>query len=336
MIQYDQNLGPTPDARQVGKPVSAKELELLHFRCSKVVHLDFWGAKVNIWVGTKEEADDWRVFYRYFVASSAAKSDFDLFLDVDKADGGNFLRSIFGKDGLPKKMILRGPGPSAQVLAQFERWSTVATPLPPFRFPPLNNKLAVINAGSVQSAQGQGILFVAPPYQGKSTLVNAIVERGGSPLADNISVLDINTTKILPYLTPSGVREETIDHLSPARKAIDSMDRPFRTISEVTGPVYLLHFDTLFPEAKAPVPTPLTDIIFLSNERGQLGELFSFDSIPEDLALRGLRRYRIDTNINEDIWEQKIMGKLHNCRFRVLRFDLINCNLDDVIDGILS
>lgn len=329
-------LGPLPDAVDVGRLVSQQEMKPRRRRCRFPVRLGFWGSRMCLWVRSVEEARDWETFYKYFLDSAESEPHFELFLEVEGEVEENFLLSIFRKDGLRKAIVLCRSGFPDQVCSRFERWSSVPSPIPPFRFPPLNRKVWVLNAGSVRTADGRGILFIGPPYQGKSTMVSLVVDRGGTPLSDNISVLNLNRASILPYLTPSGVREETVDRLPSARAAIRRMERPFSTVSEVTGLVHLLHFDELFSNLAAPQETALSDVIFLRNDRGGLGTKFSLRSVPVELALRGLRQHRVTTGLDEESWHHSMASALKEVRMSALNFDLAACNLNEVIDDILA
>lgn len=237
-------------------------------RAVEEVALNFYGLPVSLHVNSAREATQWRYFFKYFLADAPAPHpDYRIWLGLD-GDDGSFIESIHRKDNATKYLCIETGGIFA-LWSRFSHWSGAPSPLPPFNFTPLNRRLLQFSASAV-GIGGRAILFLAPPYQGKSTLANAWIARGASPLADNVAVYDASAALVVPYLTPTGIREETVGRLDGLGRAVAGLGEDRITVSEVTGRVYLLHFDEIM-RFDEPAPAPCGLCVYPVNRRGELG-----------------------------------------------------------------
>lgn len=301
-------------------------------RCLYALDLEFFGVSVRLHVRTAHEAEQWRYFYRYHLGGPRQPAVELYFEVVERAD--SFIESIFRKDYSTKAMYVR-VAEGLLLWARFDRWSSVPSPLPPFTMSPLNSLVWALNASAVQTPCGHGMLFVAAPYQGKSTLVNAIVRQGGAPLADNVTVLSTSEPVIHPHLTPTGVREETIPKLPGLSAAVAEMCMPFVTVSEVTGKVYLLHFDEIMSFSR-PSSTRAADIVFVENHRHLLGRAFKLDPLDARAATALLDTHRVDTGLDRQRASALLRALCEATRVQTLRFDLPGCELEEVVQALLA
>ncbi|GEM_PF-6360436 len=309
----------------------AGQLIALRARLPRTVDLDFFGVSTRIWVASDLEVEQWEHFYKYFICDGTEPS-VEVFLEVESAPGSSFIESIFRKDFTQKAIWVFERG-RLQLWSRFDRWSSVATPLPPFMFPPLSTELTILGASSVIAPDSRNaIAFLAPPYQGKSTLMNAIVQRGGRPLADNITVLRPRTNEILPYLTPTGIRAETVKMLPHLEKIIADLPEHWITVSEVTGTVYLLHVDEIY-DFKPPEPArPALFIFPLDDREGESTDHKLTQLTPAEIRRR-LQAQRVGLTRSPLSALDDLADKVGGFE---LRYSLLRSNLDMVIDDILG
>lgn len=183
----------------------------------------------------------------------------------------------------------------------------------------------------MRTRNDKGYIFVAPPYQGKSTVANALIQKGGAPLSDNVTMIECNTGRILPYLTPTGIREETLKKIPGLKEAVSRMQMPFITVSEVTGPVYLMHFDEI--QACAPSkPTAPTNIVLLSDVGASMHGDYRFDILDTHIARTKLKPLIVDTCIPESEITRNLDTLLERVEVSQLSYDLANCNLTEMLD----
>ena len=195
----------------------------------------------------------------------------------------------------------------------------------------------VLESGAVTLPNGNGgILFLAPPYQGKSTLTNGVIVRGGRPLSDNLVVVNTDDGKLQPYLTPSGIRHETIRHLMGVEGAVHNIRPEWITVSEVTGPVYLLHFDLLHASFQLPEATAPVLLVFPKNVRGSgmAGPVMRALSRSEAWEWADARRVR--NTESDDLQQMTLRRMVNECPSVELVFDLVACDFDRVIESILA
>jgi len=315
--------------RRVDQPED--QLARLRRRLPVCVDLEFFGVPTRIRVGSEQESRQWKHFYKNFPAAQA-EAAVEVYLEVEGRPSESFIRSIFRKDFVPKAIWVHERG-QLLLWSRFDRWSSVATPLPPFMFPPLRDTLTLFSASAVIAPEcRRGVVFLAPPYQGKSTLMNMIVRRGGSPLADNITVTRNGGRELLPYLTPTGIREETLQQLPHLAHALTSLSDDWITVSEVTGRVYLAHVDELH-EFEPPVTCEPALLVFPRDDRdGDGGDHRLTSIVPSDLRQR-LEEQRIGLT-------RAPMSELDALAQRTpaveLRYSLLRSNLERVVDDILE
>lgn len=310
------------------------QIVALRARLPKAIDLDFFGAATRVWVASEREVEQWKHFYKYFSSSGEATPVIEVYLDVEGAPGSSFIESIFRKDYTQKAIWVHELAAERLLLwSRFDKWSSVATPLPPFMFPPLTDQLTILGASSVIAPSSRdAIAFIAPPYQGKSTLMNAIVERGGRPLADNITVLRPSTNEVLPYLTPTGIRAETVKLLPHLEEVVAKLPEHWVTVSEVTGTVYLLHVDEIY-EFDEPEPARPAMFVFPIDDREGEGSEFTLTKLSEDELRKRLQAQRIGLTRAPLSGLAKLAGEVVGYE---LRYSLLRSDLSEVIDTILA
>lgn len=310
------------------------ELVALRARLPKIVDLDFFGAPTRLHLASEREAEQWRHFYKYFVSSEERSPIIEVYLDVEGSPGASFIESIFRKDYTQKAIwVHECQREQLQLWSRFDAWSSVATPLPPFMFPPLTDELTILGASSVIAPNSRdAIAFLAPPYQGKSTLMNAIVERGGRPLADNITIVRPGTNEVLPYLTPTGIRAETVELLPHLKDVVAKLPDHWVTVSEVTGTVYLLHVDEIY-EFDAPEPAKPAMFVFPVDDREGEGSEFELVPLGQDELRERLEAQRIALTRAPKSVLAELAAEVPGYE---LRYSLLRSELSEVIDTILA
>jgi hypothetical protein len=81
-------------------------------------------------------------------------------------------------------------------------------------------------------------------------------------MADHLIVCDLESGRILLYLTPIGIRGEGLRRWSDALKQAETRE----TVSEVTGKVVLVDVESLVPGSSWSTPLPPKGVVVLSNE----------------------------------------------------------------------
>jgi len=307
--------------------LSRSEAAEVRSRCRFPVDLNFFGMPVRLHVTSAYEADQWLYFYKHHLGA-AATPEIEVFFEV-VGQSESFIESIFRKNYSSKAMYV-SRGDAMYLWAEFDTWSSVPSPLPPYTTAPLNERVWALNASAVRTAKGQGCVFVAPPYQGKSTLANAVIREGGAPLSDNVTMLDRAEGTILPYLTPTGIREETLKKLPGLPEAVARMKMPFVTVSEVTGPVYLLHFDEI-QECAASVPTEPAMVVLLRDVGEAMRGSYRLDELSAEAARRELTPLIVDTCISDADARNNLSVLLEKARVCQLTYDLANCDIAAVV-----
>lgn len=297
--------------------------------------LDFYGVKTSINANSKKEYNQWAYFFKYFLSSNSNEnSEFSVWFDIDD-NNDSFIESIYKKDFKLKTIYILYKNRFI-LWAKFHYWSRVKTPIPPFNFQPLNKYLMILNASSVKPADLEGaILFIGPPYQGKSTLVNYFIRKGGSPLADNLTVIDTNKLVVLPYLTPSGIREETIKLNLGIQNAISKVPDDRITISEVTGKVYLLHFDEMY-NFNIPNQTKIHLVVLLNNLFEEYGKSYQFEQISFENVKQLFIDFKVENGLDDTTILRTIKELALNKKAYILNYDLKSCNLQNIYNSIFE
>lgn len=117
------------------------------------------------------------------------------------------------------------------------------------RFIEVRSDLLWIHAGAV-SFGGQGIVLVGPSGQGKSTIVEELLDWGCSYLSDEIAPIDPVTASVLPFPVSPWKRAPTQNYLPPER------------LHELTKvQVHLL------PRSVSQAPVPIGRLYFVDHNR---------------------------------------------------------------------
>lgn len=201
-----------------------------------MIRLDFFGCAIVVRCTGSDDAD-LRFFFGPHVQPDGAAE-----LELELAPG--FFGSLLAKDNAPKSFTLRGSDGSVLDHREFLDWSSVPSPLPPFRL--LVRRICVVQA-TVLSRDDVLLALVGTPYSGKTSLGIELAGRGWRFVSDQLLVIDRASGDVLPYCVPVGLRGTT---LAAARRAGRIHGETRSTISEVSGEVVLVRPETL----SAPVP----------------------------------------------------------------------------------
>lgn len=300
-------------------------------RAVEEVALTFYGLPVSLHVNSAREAMQWRYFFKHFLADAPAPHPvYRMWLGLDDGDG-SFIESIHRKDHATKYLCIETGGVFA-LWSRFSHWSGTPSPLPPFNFTPLNRRLLQFSASAV-GIGGRAILFLAPPYQGKSTLANAWIARGASPLADNVTVYDMSASMVVPYLTPTGIREETVGRLDGLGSAVSGLGEDRITVSEVTGRVYLLHFDEIM-RFDTPTPAPCALCVYPVNRRGAMGADRRMRVLTTAGQAERLAAFCIDNGMPAAVRAAVLDRLAHDVPGVEIEYDLLHADLDALLDGL--
>jgi hypothetical protein len=195
--------------------------------------LDFFGCRMSV-RGTESDDADLRFFFGPHVRPD---DETDLVLDL-RAPGG-FFRSLLAKDHQPKSFTLRRSDGTVLDHREFADWSSVPSPLPPFRL--LANRICVVQATVLH--RGAALLaLVGTPYSGKTSLGLELAGRGWTFVSDQLLVVERASGDVLPYCVPVGLRGAT---LAAARRTGRITGETRSTISEVSGEVVLVRPESL-------------------------------------------------------------------------------------------
>lgn len=187
--------------------------------------LDFFGTVVRVRC-TPADADDLDFFFGPHRAAPGARARFRVELSAGE---GGFLRSLLAKDDAPKSFRLSvEPGGRLIEERHFTRWSSVPSPLPPFRA--MREEVAAVQA-TVLERDGCCLAFHGEPHSGKTSLGLALLARGWALVSDQLLVVERATGAVRPYLTPTGVRGRTLAALREGALAGLELRRSFCTVS---------------------------------------------------------------------------------------------------------
>ncbi|NOR61597.1 MAG: hypothetical protein GQ535_03765 [Rhodobacteraceae bacterium] len=228
-----------------------QQLSKLQSLCSVPLALNFFGHNCIAWL-SPQDLDSAEFIFRHHIGTYAAEMKTHVLLYAE----GGFFRSLFAKD-LRLKTVIGIPtdGTDPVFHHNFRGWSGVPSVLPPFFTKDLKDRFTVAS-GSVLSLPGQnkGWILQGKNYSGKSSLAMALCQRGFGLVSDHLVIQDRNTNWCAGYRSPIGLRH----HNYAAFKSRENIDKiTFReTVSEVTGPVALVHVEDLL---LCPAPPQMCD-----------------------------------------------------------------------------
>ncbi|MFF9147300.1 hypothetical protein ACF1BN_20830 [Streptomyces sp. NPDC014861] len=187
--------------------------------------LDFFGTVVRVRC-TPTDATDLDFFFGPHRAEPGARPRYRVELHAGEH---GFLRSLLAKDDAPKSFRLSSePGGELIEERRFTRWSSVPSPLPPFRA--MSEDVAVVQA-TVLEREGCCLAFHGDPHSGKTSLGLALLARGWALASDQLLVVERATGAARPYLTPTGVRGRTLAAMREGSLAGLEQRRSFCTVS---------------------------------------------------------------------------------------------------------
>src|SRR5207302_1525803 len=115
-------------------------------------------------------------------------------------------------------------------------------------------------AGHHRAPDGATWCIVGPNYVGKTAATLALLERGFGLLSEHLLVLRRDDGRAERYLSPFGLRRQTLAALEKAGR-LRGLDQR-ATVSDVTGRVVLVQPDALFPGCGAE-PAPVDGMVAL-------------------------------------------------------------------------
>ena len=198
---------------------------------------DFFGAKVRVRVRHVDH-EDLRFFYGHFMdVVEGGPTDLTVELECSDWPARGFFASLLAKDGLRKTIrILSGDRCELVDERTFTGWSDAPSPLPPFAYSPLADRLAVTPAAVVRTPAGRVIMLTGPHYVGKTATALAICDRGGRLVSDSTAVFDVESGRALAFESPLGFRRAS---LLTRISLLDATDHRL-TVSPDTGLVGLV------------------------------------------------------------------------------------------------
>ncbi|MBY8882034.1 hypothetical protein [Actinacidiphila acidipaludis] len=217
---------------------------------------DFFGTVVRVRC-TPADATDLDFFFGPHRAEAGTRPRYRV--ELSAGDGG-FLRSLLAKDDAPKSFRLSAEA-DGEVIEErrFTRWSSVPSPLPPFRV--LREDFAAVQA-TVLERGGRCLALHGAPHSGKTSLGLALLARGWALASDQLLVVERATGAARPYLTPTGVRGRTLAAMREGTLAGLEQRRSFCTVS---GEVVLARPESL--GAVVPVARRLRSVCLIAVRR---------------------------------------------------------------------
>jgi len=224
--------------------------------------LDFFGVRVRLHLEAGDVADARFFFGAHGAAGDDCPPDEDCRHDVDVwlwGDGG-FYRSLLAKDEARKVVVIAERGETPRLAADFRSWSGTPSPVPPFSTRTLAARVMVARGSVVRAPDGATWCIVGPNYVGKTAATLALLERGFGLLSEHLLVLRRDDGRAERYLSPFGLRRQTLAALEKAGR-LRGLDQR-ATVSDVTGRVVLVQPDALFPGCGAE-PAPVDGMVAL-------------------------------------------------------------------------
>ncbi|WP_369384138.1 hypothetical protein [Streptomyces sp. cg36] len=203
------------------------------------LYFDFYGTVTRLSI---TQADiDAALFYfggQRIAPVSLKETDVQVSLDCTEWPSRGFFTSLLRKDGLAKRIQIDQRTDSQwQRVADhtFTTWSSIPSPLPPFRYSSLWNTLAVAAGTCLRLPDSSGLLLTGDNYVGKTSAALELCDRGARLISDSLAVLNVNTGYFLRHDSPIGFRRASRrQHLAK----ITSINHQ-ETVSPDTGLVLL-------------------------------------------------------------------------------------------------
>ncbi|MEU2856312.1 hypothetical protein [Streptomyces syringium] len=203
------------------------------------LYFDFYGTVTRLSV---TQADiDAALFYfggQRMAPVSVEETDVQVTLDCIEWPSRGFFTSLLRKDGLAKRIQV-----DQRIDSQWQRvadhtfttWSSIPSPLPPFRHSSLWNTLAVAAGTCLCLPDGSGLLLTGDNYVGKTSTALELCDRGARLVSDSLAVLNVKTGYFLRHDSPIGFRGASRrQHLAKITSFIHQ-----ETVSPDTGLVLL-------------------------------------------------------------------------------------------------
>lgn len=186
---------------------------------------NFWGVNVRVQFTRPKDQVHYDYYFQDHAAVGATKEpDYEILVSADLTHGIN-----------KPRIFVRRPGEEWHALAQ-----DGATPLPPFRLPPLNSRLRTVHASAVHGSSKKGmrgtLVLHGASKVGKSTLLLGLLNLGWDFVTDDTLVVEQGNC-ILRYSRPVGVRERTLQHFPWLLKNCETG----KTFTTPTGVTHAIH-----------------------------------------------------------------------------------------------
>ncbi|MDH6133716.1 hypothetical protein P3T37_003114 [Kitasatospora sp. MAA4] len=120
-----------------------------------------------------------------------------------------FFTSLLRKDGLRKRIEVERrteDGWLREADHTFTDWSELSSPLPPFRYSQLWQRLAVAPGTCLWLPGDHGVLLSGDNYVGKTSAALALCARGARLVSDSLAVLDLQSGLFRRHDSPLGFR----------------------------------------------------------------------------------------------------------------------------------
>lgn len=284
--------------------------------CTHSIYFDFYNLKVKVNVLTDEDVKLLTFQYQTFITKPHSSPSIEYYF-ITKDESIGFFEAIFNKKNkLLKEVYIQNK--ELTKYSSFTDWSDKTTPFPPFIFEPLKSNYLYLQGSSI-TYNNKAISFLGRPFNGKSTLANwslSLIENTAY-LADDITIVSIDSLIVKPYQTSSGIRKDA----NAWFKKINKIKSKITTVSEVTGLVEYHRIEDTYGDRLGSEKELST--IFILSDNVDKNKNYTIEKLNEDdlieleqyrlpinnidtLALKHINIYKIDYNLQEVNKEQLI------------------------------
>ena len=207
--------------------------------------LSFFGVTTEVYASTTDCVELAFFFRRFMVEAQSAS---DIRVELTSASDSGFFRSLLRKDGSLKSV--RVVSPEGVTETSFSGWSGRPSPLPPFGYQPLRDRVCVLPGACVEAPDGTTLIIRGSTHAGKTAVEVTLALRGYHVLSDHLIVLDRTSGQVFPYMTPVGFRGALLEQHRASLSLVETRS----TFSEQTGEVVLADLEAVIPGCAAQWP----------------------------------------------------------------------------------
>ena len=200
----------------------------------------FFGRGCIAWLSARDLIDA-HFFFRHHLGIAPGAADCNIVLHAT----GGFFRSLLAKDQRTKSLLVFGADAETPCFSRrFRAWSDSPSPLPPFFHRDFRTALQV-GPGTIVLPPGSetGWHITGANYVGKTSLALLLMRRNFALVSDHLVIREKATQWCHGYHSPMGLRRDNFllfKHYSVGRQIDHRI-----TVSEVTGPVALVHAEDI-------------------------------------------------------------------------------------------